>query len=506
MSSPAPHTPSNQPFHVPVASMCPHRDLPPSKAKAFEERPPPVSTHAFYAGMGPPPSYHSFDGIWANHAPRPMARIGRDSDSHSPPAGQSMVSQHPVSANDELTNNRTCRADRRKHHRRRRSSSAHRSSWTAKLMIQGLRSNLFGSGNVERDGQGPKERRTKLDFSTKYRDIHNHYTVYNHCHENWPDEDESRTKTWPAEDSARHARRPSADSGKEGIPSFGFDAATVQNVARWPSRDPHPMLVEDFFSDFNQRRPEVADQNCFLEELFDDGSDCPGHGAHHPQATADPWFNCQWGDDNLSADDHLYGWDNYPPPGHAGNPGPASTTAFVGNSSSSYERDTYPLSDQGKNSTRSRSKLRTPDAGSELAVYNKRWDYIDTVQHPYPRELPWPAIRPSVPFDHAKCDVFSFFAKGCGLQPDRTKAPKLDFKLSPRSPYPSHDQRQRECEGKLLKRFKQQMKREKLRWHEDKLGRKFPPLLERDNEKRKAVWAAIAEGSEACDKRLNSML
>jgi hypothetical protein len=114
-----------------------------------------------------------------------------------------------------------------------------------------------------------------------------------------------------------------------------------------------------------------------------------------------------------------------------------------------------------------------------------------------------------------KCDVFSFFAHGFGLQPDRTKAPKLDFILSPRSPsprspYPSYDQRQQECKRKMLKGFKQQMQREKLRWHEDKLRRKFPEMVgvgsERDDEKRKAVWAAIAEGSAVCDRRLGDKL
>ena len=35
-----------------------------------------------------------------------------------------------------------------------------------------------------------------------------------------------------------------------------------------------------------------------------------------------------------------------------------------------------------------------------------------------------------------------------------------------------------------------------MRWHEDKLRRKFPEVLERDGERGKAVWAAIADGSE----------
>ncbi len=66
----------------------------------------------------------------------------------------------------------------------------------------------------------------------------------------------------------------------------------------------------------------------------------------------------------------------------------------------------------------------------------------------------------------------------------------------------------------MLKGFKQQMQREKLRWHEDKLGRKFPDAMavgigrERDggDERRKAVWAAIAEGSKVCDRRLGDLL
>lgn len=108
-----------------------------------------------------------------------------------------------------------------------------------------------------------------------------------------------------------------------------------------------------------------------------------------------------------------------------------------------------------------------------------------------------------------KCDVFLFFARACGLQPDRNKAPKLDFKLASPSPYPSCDQRQQESERKMLKMFKQQMQREKLRWHEDKPRRKF---LTRSVwvrmgmlKKRKAVWAAIAEGSTVCDKRLENV-
>lgn len=58
---------------------------------------------------------------------------------------------------------------------------------------------------------------------------------------------------------------------------------------------------------------------------------------------------------------------------------------------------------------------------------------------------------------------------------------------------------------KLLKTFKRQMQREKLRWHEDKLRRKFPAVMGRDDERRKAVWAAIAEGSAVCDRRLANM-
>jgi hypothetical protein len=147
-------------------------------------------------------------------------------------------------------------------------------------------------------------------------------------------------------------------------------------------------------------------------------------------------------------------------------------------------------------------------AANRLAQYNARWDYIDSLQQPLPSELPWPKLDRHLPFDEMKYDVFAFFARGCGLEPDEAKSPRLDFRLCPRSPYPSQQARQQECERTMLKAFKAQMQRDKLRWHEDKLGRKFPQVVGRegDEEARKAVWAAIAEGSVVCDKRLGSML
>ena len=63
------------------------------------------------------------------------------------------------------------------------------------------------------------------------------------------------------------------------------------------------------------------------------------------------------------------------------------------------------------------------------------------------------------------------------------------------------------------------MLKEKLRWHEDRLRRKFPHVVvgtggmrsggggrtSREREMRKAVWAAIAEGSAIAERRLAGM-
>jgi hypothetical protein len=496
-------------FLPPVETMGHYSESPKSKAKNFEEKQSPMSARSLYAGVTPPPSYQSFEGLWAHRASRPMASDGREV--HATPGRQGMYLQHPVSRNEELMVNRRPRADRQKHHPPRRSSSSHNSSWTAKLIFQGLRSNLFGSGGAEQLSQESRERpassrRTKLDFSTACREMHNHYTIHNHWQNPSLDEHISRTRTWPADGSARNAHDAFADFMGEGHPTFGFDAyGAGQRVAGQPSYHDHPTLLDNFVSGFSTSRREEFDPNSWLKDLFDDFPHHPAQSASYAQGTHDPWSH-YWEAERKLAQDTMSG-SGRSGPEHVTNREPAPRTPFARNEFRGHEHEKHPSSDRAKQSSNSpRPEDRIPDAASELAAYNKRWDYIDTIQQPHPGELPWPIIRHDVPFDHMKCDVFSFFARASGLQPERSKAPKLDFKLSPRSPYPSFDQHHQERERKMLKTFKQQMQREKLRWHEDKLRRKFPAVMGWDDERRKAVWAAIAEGSAVCDKRLANML
>lgn len=453
--------------------------------------------------MTPPPSYHSFDGLWTDQASGLGAPCGKEARNRNRAAAErGIMPRHHTSGHEEVTSNHRSRHDRRKHHRPSRSSS-HNRTWTAKLVFQGLRCNLLGSGNAAQSSRDSKGRTrvspmTKLDVCSKNRDIH--YTIHNHWHKSSPSDHVSRTKTWPDSEPTSHSSYEAADYMNGALPDFRYDANTAAyKFAQWPFCQEHSTSFDDFGSGFNPRISEELDQSSVWEKSCARWPRHPPHGAACPNSAQDPCWsrhqeaNPRWDDGKMNEWGRRW-------------PCPEFTTArdpSQQNRPSDHEREGQRYPSHPPN-----SEHVSLDAPSALADYNKRWNYIDTVQQPYPHELPWPAIRPDVPFDHMKCDVFSFFAQACGLQPDRGKAPKLDFQLTPRSPYPSCDQRQQERERKMLKMFKQQMQREKLRWHEDKLRRKFPEVVGkggdgvRNDERRKAVWAGIAEGSAVCDKRL----
>jgi hypothetical protein len=475
-----------------------------------------MSGNAFYAGMSPPPSYHSFEGLWAKQAPHPGASIGRDFGSHV--REQDIVARRPTSRHEEITVNRRPREDRRKHHRPRRSSSSHNKTWTAKLVLQGLRSDLFGSNHgdeVSRDSKG-RPGTTKLDFTKSSRNIH--YTVHNHWHDMAPSEHVPLTKTCPGRDPTKHSDNYFANLMSGAVPAFRLNRHSgPQQPPSWCSHHDRQQTFDDFVSGYRPSLLEELDVEAVGKKVFGGGYRYPLREGHCPPQEY-PWWSSDseaeqgfagiWGHD---CGRHSAGLD--------GKPDPSMRTSFDRNESIDHGRQNHDRKYDGSQEEERRCQ-QPPDhnasswnseqamlqAASVLTDYNKRWSYIDTVQQPYPHELPWPTIRADVSFDHMKCDVFSFFARGCGLEPDRSKAPKLDFKPSLRSPYPSYDQRQQECERKMLKQYKQQMQREKLRWHEDKLRRKFPEAIGRDDDRRKAVWAAIAEGSAVCDKRLGSMI
>lgn len=474
------------------------------KRKSIEAKLPPTSSPFFYEGMAPP-SYNSFDGIWEDAATFPRASLG--TEFHYRDREHGATPRHQRSRNEELTINHRSRDDRRKHHRPHRSSSSHNHNWTARLVFQGLKSNLFGSGSNTESGRdskrrAPVSRTTKLDFCSNNRDIH--YTVHNHWHDSSPSESISRTRTSPCLESVGDGPQPIANIMSGALPAFtlGPQYANQRMAGGLPCQD-HPMSFDGLFSGFSPPVHEELDDSS-IWGIFSHWPHRPSHEAAYRY----PVYDSSGTGHSEAAQEAPHSspeWCRHCP-GSSTNHESTTQPSFGGHRFCSHDRE------RRHSSTRPNSENGRPDAASAMTDYNKRWDYIDTVQRPHPHELPWPTIRPDVPFDHMKCDVFAFFAQACGLRPDRRKAPKLDFKLSPRSPYPSYDQRQQECERKMLKMFKQQMQREKLRWHEDKLRRKFPDVVgrgsdgERDDERRKAVWAAIAEGSAVCDRRLGSML
>jgi hypothetical protein len=486
-----------------------------SKRKSVGEQRPATSSSSFYAGLTPPPSYHSFDGLWSDSERR--QRVPSGTEMYHQERQQGMIPQRHTSRNEELTVNRHSRSDRRKHHRPRRSSSSHNStSWTAKLVFQGLRSNLFGSGNMdqsrqESSGRIPTSRTTKLDLSNTSRDVH--YTVHNHWHGTSTSENLSRSKTWPAYEPTRHDVEYFVKSMGESLPTFAFDArSAAHNVAGRPLFPDKTTTFEGFLSGLSPYMSEELEATALWEKFIADWPRHPSHMANHPHSEQGPWWNnCAKAAQRLKEEEKeeeaMTGCYRHWPNNSTNIDPNLSARPHGANRASSTDREGQHPDDYETPSHNTRDyETAMLAAASALTDYNEHWHYIDSVQQPQPRELPWPTIRPAVPFDHMKCDAFSFYAHGCGLQPDRSKAPKLDFKLSPRSPYPSYDQRQQDCERKMLKTFKQQMQREKLRWHEDKLRRKFPEAIGRDDEKRKAVWAAVSEGSAICDRRLGDML
>lgn len=481
------------------------------KEQGFGEKQAPMSSPYPHAGMTPPPSYHSFDdGLWTDQANCPGTSFRKEARNRSTDPGA--MARHPRSRNEEVTINHRSRDARRKHHRSRTCSSSHNSAWIAKLVFQGLKSNLFGSGdhdptNRESKGRTPASRMTKLDIANKCR--HVHYAIHNH----WPESDSepvSRAQTWPDHQQIWQfwqCLESLAGATSGALPAFGVEGKSAAHGSSGrPTYQDHLRWFRNFDYIFNQcMDTEELSSAQVWKKLFDALRDHPSHGtAHSPH--------------------HSWWWDGQPQPEQACATIPECARQCPEFATASNPNVEPPSGRSGRASTDTAShgpnphdmhstnlpkpEPNTPDPSSALAAYNIRWDYIDTVQQPFRHELPWPpTIRPNLPFDHTKCDVFAFFARAFDLQPDGSKAPRLDFELSPpRSPYPSYDHRQQESEKKMLKMFKQQMQREKLRWHEDKLTRKFPGIVGSElDERRKAVWAAIAEGSAVCDRRLISL-
>ena len=485
-----------------------HQDLQ-RTTKGSKEKQSPKLGPSCYEGMTPPPSYQSCDGLLADEATRPGVSLGQELQNRTREQG-TMPRQHNRRTEELIINHRS-RDDCRKRHPYHGSSSSHKDHWTAKLVFQGLKSNLFGSCNTgqssgQRQGRRPASRVTWIDISNNGD---NHYTIHNHWHEMTLSGHFSRTKSWRGDEPAGHIPRPFPNFPSGALPPFRFDAHYADHkAARWPWCQDHPISCEETTSSFSPYQSDELERSSLWEKVFGHEPCYTSHGAASPHQPQDPWWSGQSTAEQEWADGTTQAWHRHGLR-FATDHDTTWPTSFDRRGSSGQVRGSGgPMDCAARSSAPWTSEHGTPNTTSSLTDYNKRWDYIDTVQQPYPYEIPWPRVRPDASFDHMKCDVFSFFANGHGLEPDRSKAPKLDFKLSPRSPYPSYDQRQQDCERKMLKKFKQQMQKEKLRWHEDKLRRKFPNVVGRgwEDERRKAVWAAIAEGSAICDKRLANML
>ncbi len=208
-----------------------HRDYQ-GKAQGFKEKHPPMLGRSLYAGMTPPPSYHTFDGLWPDQASRPSVPF--DHEVGNRVKQQGIVPQRYIARDEHIAINQRSRDDRRKHHRPRRSSS-HNSTWTAKLVFQGLRSNLFGLGDTDQAIRESKRRSStsrtrKPDFSSTSRNIH--YNIHNHWHEMSPPEHISRTETWPGHEHNSHGHQLFNDCMSGALPTFGCDAqfATHKNA------------------------------------------------------------------------------------------------------------------------------------------------------------------------------------------------------------------------------------------------------------------------------------
>lgn len=495
--------PHRFPFTFVFIRMGYHQDFQ-DKAKGFEERQPPIPSSFPSAEMTSPPSYHSFDELLEDHT---VYHRGSVCQERNRGAEQAFSPRERTARNEELRRNQRERDDHRKQTRRRRSSSSHSSVWSAKLILQGLKYNLLGSGSTSQSGRHsrtrtPASRTTNLDLGSHAGDVH--YTIHNHWHDTTRSEPLSHATSWPD-------RQPFDEVTSGALPSARFDMqSTACNTAGKPWYQSHQIPLEAYVSGFIPHTFERYDPSSVWENLNG------GVARHRPSEESCPCSTRDFhksgrpGHKPASPEDYVHATAqkcaDFPA---AAAPDPTIRLPSDGNNGHRHH-DRNNQQPQTSPSSPPKPERVMPDAATVLANYNKHWEYIESVQQPYLHELPWPTIRPSVSFDHMKCDVFSFFAQACGLQPDGIKAPKLDFKLASRSPYTSYNLRQQESERMMLKMFKQQMQREKLRWHEDKLRRKFPGAFcmgeDRDAEKRKAVWAAIAEGSTVCDKRLENIL
>jgi hypothetical protein len=515
-------------FHLPVGTMGYDPEIVKCDEKFFGDTQFPIREHGLYGGMTPPPSYHSVDGLLPTETARSAPYDPRD----DPNRGRAYTTIPRYPPRTEKTNvNSEPREDRRKSHRHHGSSSSYNSNWTAKLVFQELKSNLFGSGNGndDHDSRGRRESRRegrrssppKVDFSTNGRNIN--YSVHNHWYDGDRSDDLSRTNTWPG----HRTTLSSQPSTRGALPPSGRDWH-----ARMRYQGGSTPSFEGFVSVMSPYLPERFIVDPFLRNMFDHCSHNSSQSTPYPQQNVDPWWSHRsqaeqaftedmmhelgrYGPDALNQFDAMFGtpFAQRQPPGRYATRQPSAQRRP--SQSPNHPKPSPDEQQDRRSSTETQpptSDSAMQGAASALTTYNNRWTYIDSIQNPYPSELPWPAMRARVSFDHMKCDAFSFFAKGCGLQPDKSKAPKLDFALSSQSqsPYTSYSDRVKEEERKRLRCFKQQMQREKLRWHEDKLRRRFPEAVAGGGEdgmaeRRKAVWAAISEGSTACEKRLQGL-
>lgn len=336
-----------------------------------------------------------------------------------------------------------------------------------------------------------------------------HYTVHNHCQRMSPlveyDGHLPSSQTWVGDEStwADLASLPCLRSGRI-VPDFEFDAQPAsQEVPQWPlfHRD---RIVMNLDLGSNQSIPHEHEHEHGPEALLEDSFDhcirasSGGHFYFHPAQGV--CINDPSGP-GPTASDVIHQWNIHTSP----DVGPCAESALHSLFRGHDNEGRHPVHRNMPGSGSATSGRCVRGAASALCEYNKRWDYINGTHQPCLAQLPWPKIRSEGSFDDIKYDVFSFFAKGCGLQPDDAKAPRLNFKLSARRPHSSCDRRQQEGEKRMLKAFREQMKREKRHWHPDRLGLKFPVVMDMDDDSGKAVWAAIVEGSAICERRLRKM-
>lgn len=328
--------------------------------------------------MTTPPSYRSFDGQLGDHAIYHRQSFCQERDRASE---QEIGARYHAARNEELRLNQLSRDDHRNHARRRRSSSSHSSGWSAKLILEGLKSNLLGSGSTSRSGRDPKARtstsRTKnLDLGNHARDVH--YTIHNHWHDITTSEPLFRATSWPN-------CQPFEDLMSGALPSARVDMqSTACNTAGKPWYQSHHIPLQECVSasipnTFEQYDPSSTWGNPLggipRRPLHKEAYPCPARGFYrssrpHHEPTSPEDFpyrrapNCA---------DFAAGYDSDKP---------------VMSDANGHERHETSAQPETLPSNLPKPERVMPDAATVLAMYNKRWEFIETVQQPYLHELP----------------------------------------------------------------------------------------------------------------------